>query len=87
MRISQTAQFKKDAKRQRKRGKDLQKIKDVVDCLVTDGFLPSNYKDHPLAGNWIGWRDCPLEPDWILIYKIQADEIVLARTGSHSDLF
>ena len=87
MRITQTGQFRKDAKRQKKRGKDLRKIQVVVNHLVARKDLPDNYRDHQLAGNWVGWRDCHLEPDWLLIYKILDDKIILGRTGSHSDLF
>jgi mRNA interferase YafQ len=87
MRISQTARFKKDIDRQRKRGKDLMKLKVVIDILLAGDPLPPRHRDHSLAGNWSGWRDCHLEPDWLLIYKMLPDELVLGRTGSHSDLF
>ncbi len=87
MRVTQTSQFKKDAKRQRKRGRDLGKIKRVVDLLLAGKPLPDRLADHVLMGNWGGWRDCHLEPDWLLIYKKTEEEIILGRTGSHSDLF
>ena len=87
MRLSQTNQFKKDIKRALKRGKDLSKLKAVVDLLLADLRLSPKNRDHPLGGNWAGHRDCHIEPDWILIYKILEDEIRLERTGSHSDLF
>lgn len=87
MRLSQTNQFKKDIKRALKRGKDLAKLKAVVDLLLADQPLPSKNCDHPLGGNWAGHRDCHIESDWILIYKILEDEIRLERTGTHSDLF
>ncbi|MDQ6913305.1 MAG: type II toxin-antitoxin system YafQ family toxin [Verrucomicrobiota bacterium] len=87
MRLSQTAQFKKDIKRQRRRGKEIDKIKVVIERLLTGKPLPPNYKDHPLTGNWIGRRDCHVESDWILIYRILANELRLERTGTHSDLF
>ena len=87
MRLSQTNQFKKDIKRALKRGKDLAKLKAVVDLLLADKPLPPKNCDHPLGGNWAGHRDCHIEPDWILIYKILEDEIRLERTGTHSDLF
>lgn len=85
--ITQTSQFKSDLKKQTKRGKDLQKLKEVIELLVASEPLPPKHRDHPLTGNWIGWRDCHLEPDWLLIYRILTDELILGRTGTHSDLF
>jgi len=87
MRIIQSNSFKKDVKRMKKRGKDLSKLKAVTDILVTSAPLLARYGDHALTGNWIGWRDCHLEPDWLLLYKIAPDELTLGRTGTHSDLF
>lgn len=87
MRLSQTNQFKKDIKRALKRGKDLAKLKAVVDLLLAGHPLPPKNLDHPLGGSWAGHRDCHIEPDWILIYKILEEEIRLERTGTHSDLF
>jgi mRNA interferase YafQ len=87
MKITQTTQFKKDAKRQQKRGKDLDKLLDVIDLLTSPKDLPVSLRDHTLTGNWKGWRDCHIEPDWLLIYKMSPEELVLGRTGTHSDLF
>lgn len=87
MKLSQTGQFKKDIKRQRRRGKQIDKIKGVIELLLTGASLPPKYKDHPLVGHWIGRRDCHIESDWILIYRILEDELRLERTGTHSDLF
>lgn len=87
MNVAQTKQFKKDVKRMRKRGKDLEKIKAVIDLLVAEEPLPAKNRDHKLGGNWVGRRDCHIEPDWILIYKLTEDELLLERTGTHSDLF
>ncbi len=87
MRISQTSQFKKDIKKQIKRGKSLNKIKGVINLLVSGESLPPKFKDHPLIGDWKNRRDCHIEPDWILIYMISNEELRLERTGSHSDLF
>jgi len=87
MNLAQTKQFKKDVKRMRKRGKDLEKIKAVIDLFVAGEPLPPKNRDHKLGGNWIGRRDCHIEPDWILIYKLTEDELLLERTGTHSDLF
>ena len=87
MNVAQTKQFKKDVKRMRKRGKDLEKVKAVIDLLVAGEPLPPKNRDHKLGGNWIGRRDCHIGPDWILIYKLTEDELLLERTGTHSDLF
>jgi len=87
MRVVQPTSFKKDVKRQKKRGKDLTKLKVVVDMLVAGETLPERCVDHPLSGNWSGWRDCHVESDWILIYKVTPEALMLGRTGSHSDLF
>ena len=87
MKLSQTAQFKKDIKRQIKHGKDQQKLIPVVRFLLAGETLPPRNRDHPLKGPWKGRRDCHIEPDWILIYRRTADELLLERTGSHSDLF
>ena len=87
MRPTQTSQFKKDIKRLQKRGKDLAKIKVVINLLLDESPLPPKHRDHQLGGNWSGHRDCHIEPDWILIYKILKDELRLERTGTHSDLF
>jgi mRNA interferase YafQ len=87
MRVTQTTQFRKDLKMQQKRGKDLQKVKDLIALLLLDEPLPASNRDHALTGNWSGWRDCHLEPDWLLIYKRSSEELILGRTGTHSDLF
>ncbi|MCC5833797.1 MAG: type II toxin-antitoxin system YafQ family toxin [Opitutales bacterium] len=87
MRITQTSQYKKDFKKQLKRGKDPEKLFSFLEILVEGKEIPDSYKDHPLRGRWAERRDCHLEPDWILIYLPKAEEIILERTGSHSDLF
>lgn len=87
MRLSQTNQFKKDIKRLQKRGKDLAKLKSVVGILLSGRALPAKNRDHPLGGNRGGHRDYPIEPDWLLIYKLLDEEIRLERTGTHADLF
>jgi mRNA interferase YafQ len=85
--LSQTTQFAKDVKRRRKQGKDLDKLKEVVQKLA-DGETPSpTHHDHPLQGEWKGSRDCHLEPDWVLIYTTDATSLRLERTGTHADLF
>jgi len=82
-----TTQFKKDYKRIRKQNKDLSKIRTVIERLAAGQLLEPKYHDHQLSGNWKGHRDCHIEPDWILIYRITVDDLYLERTGSHSELF
>ena len=85
--IRYTSQFKKDIKRIKKRGYRLEKIKTVIDSLARSETLPLKYKDHSLIGNWKETRECHIEPDWLLIYKLEENELILVRTGTHSDLF
>jgi len=86
-RVSQTRQFLRDVKRMRKRGKDLRKLTEAVQCLAEGAPLPADYRDHALAGPWQASRDCHIEADWILIYTEDKDSLRLERTGTHSDLF
>jgi mRNA interferase YafQ len=79
--------FKRDVKRLEKRGKDMAKLKAVLMLLLKEKPLPSHYRDHPLRGDWNGFRDLHIEPDWLLLYRIKDDELQLVRTGSHADLF
>ena len=85
--IFQTSQFKKDFKRIKKRGRDLNKLKEVVSAIAKSEALQERHRDHALSGNWAGSRDCHVEPDWILIYRVDGEFLFLERTGSHSDLF
>ncbi len=87
--VSRTSQFKRDVKLAERRGKDLSKLREVLDVLIHGGTLPPDFRDHPLRGNFAGSRDCHIEPDWILIYSLAEEgaHIRLERTGSHSDLF
>jgi mRNA interferase YafQ len=82
-----TKQFKKDLKRMRKRGKDPAKIKEVLSTLIDGESLAERHRDHVLVGNYKGRRECHIEPDWLLVYKLENDEIIFERTGTHSDLF
>ena len=82
-----TSQFKRDVRRLGKRGKDLAKLRAVVEALCNRATLAPRHRDHPLGGDWQGWRDCHIEPDWVLIYRVGEDELILGRTGSHADLF
>ena len=79
--------FKKDLKRIGKRGYDRALLEAVIDTLRAGGQLPSARRDHPLKGEWKGWRECHIQPDWLLIYKTSDTEVLLARTGTHADLF
>ena len=82
-------QFRKDLKRINKRGKDLSLLKDVLQTLREEQALEEKYRDHALTGNYIGFRECHVQPDWLLVYAINKEELILtaSRTGSHSDLF
>lgn len=79
--------FKRDVKRAEKRGKDMGKLRALLLLLIEGAPLPERYRDHPLKGEWAGWRDAHIEPDWLLIYRTAGDELHLARTGTHADLF
>lgn len=81
------AQFRRDVKLAKKRGKDMTKLRHVLTILASGNPLPTIYRDHPLAGGWKHHRDCHIEPDWILIYRPEGNDTYLVRTGSHSDLF
>jgi mRNA interferase YafQ len=89
LKIEYHSKFKKDYKRAVKRGCDVQKIQAVVKLLAEQKTLPEKYKDHELVGEYKGYRECHITPDWLLIYKVKDSELVLllVRTGSHSDLF
>ena len=82
------SQFKKDMKRKRKQGAELAKIDEVITMLRSGEPLPERNRDHALSGTYHGHRECHIEPDWLLIYRIDSDLLVLTavRTGSHSEL-
>ena len=84
-----TTVFRKDYKKAKKRRLPLEKLKEVVDLLAMGQPLPERNRDHALTGDWVGHRECHIQPDWLLIYRIEDDVLVLtlARTGTHSDLF
>ena len=84
-----TSQFKKDLKLAKKQNKDLDKLFEVIDILANGETLDAKYKDHSLTGNYRETRECHIEPDWLLIYEIRGDVLVLMlyRLGSHSELF
>ena len=87
--IQYEATFKRDFKRILKRGLNPQLLEEVITLLAEEQKLPPKYKDHALSGVYSGYRECHIQPDWLLIYKIKADVLVLllTRTGTHSDLF
>lgn len=82
-----SGRFQRDLKVAQKRGKDMEKIKVLMRLLIDGTPLPPKYKDHPLIGNWRSFRDAHIEPDWLLIYKIDGDDVRFERTGRHTDLF
>jgi mRNA interferase YafQ len=82
-----TRQFGKDVGRARRRGKNLEKFKIIARALVTGESLDPIHRDHRLVGNWVGRRECHIESDWLLIYKIDESRIIFERMGTHSDLF
>ena len=84
---SYTRQFERDIKRMKKRGKNLDKLKIIIRCLVAEEPLDPIHRDHKLIGNWKGRRECHIESDWLLIYKTDLDYILFERTGTDSDLF
>ena len=85
---SYTRQFERDVKRMRKRGRDLGKLKAILSALVDEVPLEPRHRDHPLRGNYRDRRECHIEPDWLLVYKLEGEtEIIFERTGTHSDLF
>lgn len=79
--------FKKEIIKAQKRGKDLKKLKKVIEKLAKGEKLSPKYRDHVLQGEFQGFRECHIEPDWLLIYEQTHHELILTRTGSHSDLF
>lgn len=87
--IAATGKFKKDLKLAKKRGYNLSLLSVVVDMIAAGKPLPEKYKDHNLSGNYAGCRECHITPDWLLIYEVEEDELILylTRTGTHSDLF
>jgi len=81
--------FKKDLKQCVKRNLNISKMNDVVEMLLAGKLLPEKYQDHSIAGNWVGYRECHIQPNWLLLYHIEDDllTLTLTRTGTHTDLF
>ncbi|MBU6140212.1 MAG: type II toxin-antitoxin system mRNA interferase toxin, RelE/StbE family [Proteobacteria bacterium] len=85
--ITRTNRFKKEFKLMMKRGGDESKFREVVGLIISDKKLPHKYRDHRLVGEYEGSRELHIEPDWLLIYQVTEDELILECTGTHSDLF
>ena len=87
--VRPTTKFQKDLRRIERRGYDISLITDIIKKLANGETLPEKNKDHGLSGNYMGCRECHITPDWLLIYEIADDELILylTRTGTHSDLF
>ena len=87
--VKPTTQFKKDFKLAMERSMKIELLEEVIAMLAMGETLPDKHKDHALTGNWVGHRECHILPDWLLIYRIEDEVLVLtlARTGTHSDLF
>ena len=84
---SYSGQFKRDVKLAEKRGKNIDKLRNVIGLLLAGQPLPSEMRDHPLKGEWKPRRDLHIEPDWLLIYFVDKEVVRFERTGTHSDLF
>ena len=84
-----TTKFRKDYKRIKKRGKDVSLLEDILNKLLNEEPLEERHKDHALTGDYIGFRECHIQPDWLLVYAINEYELILtaSRTGTHADLF
>jgi mRNA interferase YafQ len=87
LQVITTQKFGKDSKRMIKRGADISLLKGVIITLAGQNKLVSKYRDHALMGNYKGYRECHLTPDWLLVYKMTDEQLILTRTGSHADLF
>lgn len=85
--ITESSAFRRDIKRMKKRGKDLSKLYTIVEALATNRPLEPKHRPHALLGDWKPKWECHIEPDWLLVYEVTKDEVKLARTGTHSDLF
>ncbi len=87
LKVNPTTRFKKDLKKAGKQGRNPSKLKAIIDLLASGEDLPEKCRDHVLIGNYVGHRECHIQPDWLLIYKIDGEYLILVRTGSHNVLF
>ena len=87
--IEYTAKMKRDAKRLAKRGKDMSKLARALDLLASERPMPAAYQDHPLKGAMQGYRECHIDPNWLLVYRVEKNRMILyaSGTGTHSDVF
>lgn len=85
--IRQSNRFRRDIKRLLRQGMNLAKLESVIATIVAQEPLDVRFRDHALVGNWNGFRECHIQPDWLLVYRIEGNELQLARTGSHAELF
>jgi mRNA interferase YafQ len=87
--VIETTRYRRDLKKVRKWGYDIQKLKTVVCMLAQGELLPANYHDHPLKGKWSDRRECHITGDWVLVYRREEDKLLLSlmRTGRHTDIF
>ena len=85
--IERSNQFKKDVKKVLKRGKNPDLLKEIIDSLLNQRQLPAKNRDHKLIGDYVNYRECHIEPDWLLIYFVTDEVLRLERTGTHADLF
>jgi mRNA interferase YafQ len=84
-----TSQYRRERKLAEKRGRDISLLNDIMNTLLEEKPLAPNHRDHPLSGDYAGFRECHVQPDWLLIYTVDKGQLVLtaSRTGTHSDLF
>lgn len=89
LRIYYTNKMKKDARRMQRRGKDMAKLAAILSLLASGAPVQPRLRDHPLSGTRAGFRECHVEPDWLLVYRIEEDALILTatETGTHADLF
>ena len=87
LKIHRTSQFKKDFKKAIKSGRQIDLLIEIIEKLAQKESLPPKNRDHNLSGNYANFRECHIQPDWLLIYKYDQETLYLTRTGSHGDLF
>tara|TARA_B110000003_G_scaffold101490_1_gene103732 strand:- start:467 stop:736 length:270 start_codon:yes stop_codon:yes gene_type:complete len=87
LKLVRKSRFKKDFKKLQSAGKDLVKLAEIISRLARNEVLPPHHRDHRLIGDYKSCRECHISSDWLLIYKVNDDELILIRTGSHSQLF
>ena len=87
LKLAYSNKFKKDYKKIKKRGYQIEKLEKLLHLLAEEKALPEKYSNHMLTGNFLGFNECHIEPDWLLIYRVENGFLKLARTGTHSDLF